>query len=273
MILPNVWISSTRGYNGVPIIAAIPGTFPRFVQMDDGTVSDDSGMVEIMPGSSSAMAPTLSKTFYDWPVPGQLLYQRNDVITVLGGTGQSSPVIANPFYVLQVLAPFDPLAAVEVRAARMDMLTETALWLQRIKITMPGANRTPGWDPERKQVFTDSDGSFGIGVHAPDPVTGQDRWGYFAGRPFIVGLNEYAQDLQQKIEGEIVSEMPVLVYEPIGPAPIDLSKGDLIVMPNGRRLIVADTLHRFQRKAVIMATLVRVEERQPGDITFSVPLT
>lgn len=268
MLLPNAWISSVRGYGGPPVIAAAPGVFPRFVQMDDGSVSDDAGMVEIMPGSSSAMAPTLSKTFYDWPVPGQLLYQRNDVITVLGGTGQSSPIIANPFYVLQVLAPFDPLAAVEVRASRMDMLTQVAQWCQRITISMPGASYTLGFDTERGQAFTQFDGSFGVGVQAPDPVTTQMRYGYFAAQPFIVGLNEYARDLQQRAEGIIDAEQPVLVYEP----PIVLAKGDLIVMPTGRRLVVQDVLHKFQRKAVVMATLVRVEERNAGDITFTVPL-
>lgn len=267
MLMPNAWISSTRGFGGPAVIAAIPGQFPRYVQVDDGTVSDDSGMVEIMPGSSSAMAPTLSKTIYDYPTP-TLLYQRGDVVTILGGSGQTSAVIANPFYVLQVLAPFDPLAAVEVRLGRMDLLTETAQWMQKIGPDTPGATPTTDWDPDREQVFSTQDGSYGIGWQANDPNTGNLRLGYFEAVPIVVGLNEYAQDLQQKLEGILTSEMPVLLYEP----PFILAKGDLVVLPSGRRMVVGDVLHKFQRKAVIMGTLVRVEERQPADITYTVPL-
>jgi hypothetical protein len=54
-------------------------------------------------------------------------------------------------------------------------------------------------------------------------------------------------------------------------APPDLTKGDLIVGPDGTRYVVGDRLKPFQVKGSTVVNRSMLERRETDDITYQVP--
>lgn len=235
----------------------------RHVQLAEEDVQDDPGMVEIAAEASSAMAPLLRKVVLD--VAGAD-YQRADLVYWVQSDDQTIIPQPHVFHVLRVLRPPWGIPGTEVSLARLDILTQTATLLERIRPEMAGATRTAAWDPTRSQVVSSADGTFGVGLTLSLPM-GATAYGYLPGVPFTLGLNEYAELLQRQDIGLVSYEHPVVLYE----APLALHKGDVLVLADGRRLVCADLQHRFQRMGVVLATLQMTEERRPGDPVYQIP--
>lgn len=260
MIIANAWIRSTRA-DGTPVYHR------RRCQIDQAPVNRDPGMVEIMADSSSALAPMLEKILYD--VPGAA-YQHGDIVTIVREDGQRGTPPANPFHVLRVQQPGAPLPATECRLARVDMLTQTAQWMQAIGPDTPGAAVDDDLDPTLFQITTDQGPSRGRGYMAPHPTTGVLCHGYFTPAvPTTIGLNEYAQSTEIADIGIVNYSHPVVIYE----APLQLGRFDVLVLADGRRLVVSALQHRLQRMDVVLAILQMTEWKQPGDVVYSLALT
>ena len=177
----------------------------RHVQLAEEDVQDDPGMVEIAAEASSAMAPLLRKVVLD--VAGAD-YQRADLVYWVQSDDQTIIPQPHVFHVLRVLRPPWGIPGTEVSLARLDILTQTATLLERIRPEMAGATRTAAWDPTRSQVVSSADGTFGVGLTLSLPM-GATAYGYLPGVPFTLGLNEYAELLQRQVGGnnEIAAEM------------------------------------------------------------------
>jgi hypothetical protein len=235
----------------------------RHVQLAEEDVQDDPGMVEIAAEASSAMAPLLRKVVLD--VAGAD-YQRADLVYWVQSDDQTIIPQPHVFHVLRVLRPPWGIPGTEVSLARLDILTQTATLLERIRPDMPDVQRTAAWDARRAQLVATSDGTFGVGLVRSVP-TGIAQ-GYLPGIPITIGLNEYAEQTQVQDIGIVDYEHPVILYED----PILLNKGDVVVLADGRRLVCADLRHRFQRMGVVLATLQMSEARRPGDLVYQIPL-
>jgi hypothetical protein len=267
----------------------------------------DVGMVEIAAGSSSAFAPMWSAELVDWaeaPILPQVprttgayveprwgpidtdggfsdpalnyegpidAYAKNGLLYIVEHIGQGGrPVpVPGPWHILGADRQGLPPRAF-VRLARVNFTTVRCLWYQHITSTMPGAFSTPAWQPDLQQILATDDGSFGIGVGAPypgpGPMTGQTYLGYFPGVPVDIGLNEYAEEFRSQELGLLDYQHPVLIYE----APLAFSKFDIIALPDGRRLLVSDLRHRFQRMGCTLAYLQMAELWRSDSLIYQV---
>jgi hypothetical protein len=266
MIIQNAFVTVQRAGN---YVYGGPLEGPIFVQIDDGSVSEDTGGVDIMAGSSTAGAPTLPKTLYSMV---GLDIQRGDVITILALTGQPDPPQNNPFYVLRVQKPGDPLAATEVSMNRYDMLNLACTWFPVITAATPGAARTATYDVYSHQGVGANTASLNDTWTAPDDLTDTQRIGYLSPRPITISLNEFAIQHEMTPMGLMEWEPPVIICERnlVNPYLYPYQKGDLIVLPDLRRIVIEDLGHFLQRTGVIMACIYKVSVREPADAVYTI---
>lgn len=259
VFLPNASINMMRSDG-----TRVPGYWDRPVQWIDSPLEEDSGMVEIMSGSSSAMAPLITKKLMDWPDADE--YQKSDLVFLnqLWGQYNYPKITPGPWHVLRALRPSGFFRQTQVRLARVDFNVQNAIWYQHIDPTMPDIFKTASWEPTLNQLLSTADGSFGIGYARQ--YQGNTYFGYLPGRKVSIGINEYSEETTVNDIGVVDYEHPVIIYE----QPLSFTKWDIIELEDGRRLVITDLQHRFQRMGVVIAILQMTEARKPGDIVYSV---
>lgn len=253
---------STTDINGLPKIRK------RAVQLDQLDVMRDPGFVEIRAEASSALAPLIDKLMFDKPIANvRGLYTRGDLVTIIREWGVFGTPPANPFHVLRVQAPGNPFPSTEVWLARVDALFQTAWWMQVINSFTPGAVPDSDFDPNLLQTVDENGPSHGTGYMLTE--NGITYHGYLPAKQIQVAVNEYAALTVQDEYGLVSYEHPVVLVE----LPQLLNKGDLIILQDGRRLVVADIYHRVQRFMVTLVVIYSTELRRPSSRVYEIPLT
>ena len=146
---------------------------------------------------------------------------------------------------------------------------DTVYWLPVVNEETSGATPTASYDVNRAQPTSYTDGSFGVGWQAVDPITGASRKGYFAARHLPCAFNDVVQTQRRDPAGRIEYSRAVLYWLP----PTLLKKGDLIVRADGRRYVVADEVTPGQAWGTTLVYYTVLEARSTKDITYTVPLT
>lgn len=144
----------------------------------------------------------------------------------------------------------------------------TVLLLPLITPETPGASSVASYDTRRAQMTNYSDGTFGVGWTATDPVTGVARKGYFSPQSIGVGINDAETTYQRNAAGVIVYTKPIIYWQP----PVSIKKGDLVIRPDGRRYVVADAVTPGQVWGTTIINFAELESRSVQDITYQVPL-
>jgi hypothetical protein len=144
---------------------------------------------------------------------------------------------------------------------------QIAIWLQRITPEMAGVQYAASWDGDRQQVTAFSDGTYGVGLKIVQ--NGVTRYGYLAPVSVSVGLMDRARVLQLTEMGLVPYEGPAVRYQ----APTTLSKGDVLVLADGRRFVIADRLRPYQVYGTTTEFIDKLEYREPGNIVYSIPTT
>jgi len=144
----------------------------------------------------------------------------------------------------------------------------TVLLLPLITPETPGATTSASYDTRRAQATNYSDGTFGVGWTATDPVTGAARKGYLSSQTVNVGINDAETAYERSAAGVIVYTKPVVYWQP----PVTIKKGDLIVRPDGRRYVVGDSVTPGQVWGTTIINYAELESRSVQDITYQIPL-
>lgn len=172
------------------------------------------------------------------------------------------PILARNWGALVIRARSYALAVVE-------QYKHTAFWLQRITDQMPGAAPARGYDTTLGQQLTAAGGVYAQGRQMTDPRTGALREGYLSPRTVQVGIRENVHLEQETADGYQVYDGPMVVYVP----PLLLAKGDALILDDGRRMVVGDSVDQDQVFGVDIMRSAKLEERAYNDPIYQLPTT
>jgi len=156
------------------------------------------------------------------------------------------PILARNWDALALRARSYALAVVQ-------QYKHTALWFRLISEDTVGNVNTGLFDPLRAQITRPS---------TAQPAT------YAQPRTVLIGIKDTARTEEEDADGYETYEAATALYVP----PLVLTKGDVLVLDDGRRYVVKDTTSAREIFGQVVLSQATLDARALNDPIYSLPL-